>query len=367
MTNHYNTLLLNIIYNNMKTNKFFLLCIIFALMISENIFAGDATISGNIVRKVTTTSTSASIPIRDCNGITTGTIPGVTNSVDAYPAYTAFTTVTIKLYSQDTSGSPISTIPSLSKDAIGFNTSTGGFSYTVTGIAASRYNYIAKVCLDAEVNSAFVREFTISTGSAIFPIGSVIAYMGNLSTVAGLEASGWYKCDGRAISSLNASLSGDEISAFVNVVGSNLPDLRGMFLRGLDDGVSGYRDEDRLTRTGGENTTGVRSTEDESMRKHTHLVAGSTSTDGSHGHSWRFDTEHDDQGSGTSYNEYTKGGSGYAAGADDNPISSTGSEHSHAMSFLTRDPSNSEASVSSYAGNENRPDNTAVYYLIRGR
>jgi len=48
----------------MKTNIFLLLCIVLALLISENIFAGDATISGNIIRKVTTTSTSASIPIR---------------------------------------------------------------------------------------------------------------------------------------------------------------------------------------------------------------------------------------------------------------------------------------------------------------
>jgi hypothetical protein len=241
----------------MKTNIFLLLCIVLALLICENIFAGDATISGNIIRKVTTTSTSASIPIRDCNGNVTGSIAGISTSIDSYPAYTAFTTVTIKIFAKDTAGSPVSTIPGLSKTDIGFNSSTGAFSYPVTGIAASRYSYIAKVCLDADVNSAYVREFTISTGGAIFPIGSVIAYAGNTTTVADLETSGWYKCDGRAISSLTASLSADEISAFQNVVGSYLPDLRGMFLRGLDEG-RGY-DDDRLTRTGGEGTSGVRS------------------------------------------------------------------------------------------------------------
>lgn len=355
MTNHYNTLLLNIIYNNMKTNKFFLLCIIFALMISENIFAGDATISGNIVRKVTTTSTSASIPIRDCNGNVTGSIAGISTSIDSYPAYTAFTTVTIKIYSQDTSGSPISTIPSLSKAAIGFNTSTGAFSYTVTGIAASRYSYIAKVCLDAEVNSAYVREFTISTGGAIFPIGSVIAYAGNATTVADLETSGWYKCDGRAISSLNASLSADEISAFQNVVGSNLPDLRGVFLRGLDEG-RGW-DDNRTTRTGGEGTSGVRSYQGCKVEDIT--LTGSTNSDGNHRHYINLDTDPggwsrqtDDGGttgtaaenSGT-HTHHVEGWSDYAG------------THSHTVSV----------SYSAGAGSETRPENIAVYYLIRGR
>ena len=348
MTNHYNTLLLNIIYNNMKTNKFFLLCIIFALMISENIFAGDATISGNIVRKVTTTSTSASIPIRDCAGNTTGTIPGVTNSVDTYPAYTAFTTVTIKIYSQDTSGSPISTIPSLSKSAIGFNSSTGGFSYTVTGIAASRYNYIAKVCLDAEVNSSFVREFTISTGGAIFPIGSVIAYMGNASTVAGLELSGWYKCDGRAISSLNASLSGDEISAFVNVVGSNLPNLRGVFLRGLDEG-RGF-DEDAGTRTGGEGTTGVRSYQPHQVQAHTHT--GTTTSDGNHNH-----------GGVTGNAGYAS--SSFTRGPGEGAIADAIGSHHHSIS--TDGAHTHSLTINNNSGAETRPENIAVYYIIRGR
>ena len=354
MTNHYNTLLLNIIYNNMKTFTCFLLCIIFALMISENIYAGDATISGNIVRKVTTTTTSASIPIRDCNGNQTGTIPGITNSFDTYPAYTAFTTVTIKIYSQDTSGSPISTIPSLSKSAIGFNSSTGGFSYTVTGIAASRYNYIAKVCLDAEVNSSFVREFTISTGGAIFPIGSVIAYMGNASTVAGLELSGWYKCDGRAISSLNASLSGDEISAFVNVVGSNLPDLRGVFLRGLDDATINVRDDDRTTRTGGEGTTGVRSYQGDEFKSHDHT--GSAGQGGDHRHSYvdTYFSEH----SGSPDQQNQKGsGNSDDDNEDWNKTRDTGlsGTHDHSITINFR------------GGAETRPENIAVYYIIRGR
>lgn len=351
MTNHYKTLLLNIIYNNMKTNNFFLLCIIFALTISCNLFAGETTISGNIVRKVTTTSTSASIPIRDCNGNITGSIAGISTSIDSYPAYTAFTTVTIKIYSKDTSGSPVSTIAGLSKTDIGFNTSTGAFSYTVTGIAASRYSYVAKVCLDADANSAYVREFTISTGGAIFPIGSVIAYMGYASTVADLETSGWYKCDGRLIDNLNASLSADEISAFKNIVGSNLPDLRGIFLRGLDEG-RGW-DDNRTTRTGGESTYGVGSYQPCKVEDIT--LTGSTSSDGNHRHTGTTDP------------------GGWSRTTDDGGTSGTAAENSgtHTHTFTTDYAGTHSHTVSvSYsagAGSETRPENIAVYYLIRGR
>jgi hypothetical protein len=336
----------------MKTNIFLLLCIVLALLICENIFAGDATISGNIIRKVTTTSTSASIPIRDCNGNVTGSIAGISTSIDSYPAYTAFTTVTIKIFAKDTAGSPVSTIPGLSKTDIGFNSSTGAFSYPVTGIAASRYSYIAKVCLDADVNSAYVREFTISTGGAIFPIGSVIAYAGNTTTVADLETSGWYKCDGRAISSLTASLSADEISAFQNVVGSYLPDLRGMFLRGLDEG-RGY-DDDRLTRTGGEGTSGVRSYQGCKVEDIT--LTGSTNSDGSHRHTGTTDA----------------GGRGTGrTGIDGNSRHAADDSGDHTHTFTTDYAGTHSHTVSvSYdagGGNETRPENTAVYYLIRGR
>jgi hypothetical protein len=351
MNNHHNILLMNLIYNNMKTINFFLICIIFSLMISNNLLAGDATIAGNIVRKVSSSTISPGVPIKDCNGNVTGTIPGTTTTLDTYPAYTAFTTVTIKIYAKDTAGSPISTISSLSKTAIGFNTSTGAFSYPVTGIAASRYSYIAKVCLDADVSSAYVREFTISTGGAIFPIGSVIAYTGYTSTVADLETSGWYKCDGRLISSLTASLSADEISAFQNTVGSYLPDLRGVFLRGLDE-ARGY-DDDRLTRTGGEGTTGVGSYQ--SCKIQDHSISGTTNTTGNHRH-----TGTTDEG-------------GYQRSQDDGGTSGTAAENSggHTHTFTTNYAGDHSHTVSgSYTnsgGNETRPENIAVYYIVRGR
>jgi len=357
MNKLFNTLLMNLIYTNMKTIKFFLMCMFFALLIVPNLMAGDATISGNIVRKVTTSSTSASIPIRDCNGTVTGSIPGITTTLDTYPAYTAFTTVTIKIYAKDTSGSPVQIIPGKSKTDIGFNSTTGGFSYTVTGIAASRYSYIAKVCLDAEVNSAFVREFTISTGGAIFPIGSVIAYMGKASTVADLETSGWYKCDGRDISTLTASLSSDEISAFQNVVGSYLPDLRGVFLRGLDEG-RGW-DDDAGTRINGaiDGTTGVGSYEGNKIQNHT--ISGSTSTDGNHNHGGNT-------GNATETYAYTDR-SDLASSGGSHAARNSWSNHTHSISTDGNHSHTVSLTYTNAGGNETRPENIAVYYLIRGR
>jgi hypothetical protein len=185
-----------------------------------------------------------------------------------------------------------------------------------------------------------------------------------------METNGWFKCDGRLIDNLSA-LSADEKTALKNVLGnsSNLPDLRSMFLRGLDEG-RGF-DEDATNtnaltgRTGGESTTGVRSSQAESMRKHTH--SGTTNDGGNHQHAFNdifyseSDSSRDPQqnqvGSGDSDNDNedrTKGNTTDFAGV-----------HSH--TFTTGDPGNSVGGVTSFAGNENRPDNVAVYWIIRGR
>jgi Phage Tail Collar Domain len=263
---------------------------------------------------------------------------------------------------------------------INYNATSGNFSVDLTDplIVESRYNYKvqAKISEDSYGSVIFEREYALApagSGSA-FPVGSVIAYLGNNSNIAGMEANGWFKCDGRAISGLTA-LSADEKTALINILGnsSNLPNLRGQFLRGVDEG-RGW-DDDVTTRTGGESISvsgsnypaGVRSEQAESMRKHTHTASGSTDTDGAHGHNWRFGKSPDDDGGGNHHDEYTQIPGSFAALTAHNPISSDGSAHSHNFSFTTSDPGNAVSGQTSLAGNENRPDNVAVYWLIRGR
>ena len=205
-------------------------------------------------------------------------------------------------------------------------------------------------------------------GSSVFPIGSVIAYMGNGSIVAGMEANGWFKCDGRNISSLSA-LSADEITTLTNILGgsSNLPDLRGNFLRGLDEG-RGF-DDDAASRTGGESTTGVRSQQGESMRNHGH--SGTTATDGAHIHNvntgpWGLALQDGNSTNNGTDLDFSPGEMNIQSNVLNNwQVGSANSEHSH--TFTTSDAQNSSTGIIPKAGNENRPDNVAVYWLIRGK
>jgi hypothetical protein len=182
-------------------------------------------------------------------------------------------------------------------------------------------------------------------GSSAFPIGSVIAYMGNGSIVAGMEANGWFKCDGRNISSLSA-LSADEITTLTNILGgsSNLPDLRGNFLRGLDEGRG--QDLDAGSRTGGESTTGVRSYQENQIKSHSHT--GSTNTDGAHVHGISGSTRDDNNfAGGQPAGDAFFGNLGMATNFD--------GSHSHNLT------------TNNTGGAETRPVNIAVYWLIRGK
>jgi len=216
----------------------------------------------------------------------------------------------------------------------------------------------------------FEREYALApagSGSA-FPVGSVIAYLGNNGNIAGMEANGWFKCDGRSISGLSA-LSADERTALTNILGgsSNLPNLMGVFLRGLDENSSGVQDDDRGTRTGGENHangsgTGVRSRQDENYRSHNHT--GTAAAGGDHNHGGftgnAVDSDNDPITFVNNRRTNLQTGGGGDAASDDNqkqhkhtiPASGT---HTHSLT------------INSSGGNETRPDNVAVYWLIRGR
>ena len=84
------------------------------------------------------------------------------------------------------------------------------------------------------------------------PIGTIIAFGGNLEAAKALENEGWYVCDGREVSR-------DEFATLFSITSSNwgqegtdfrLPDLQGLFLRGLDLKTAGQeRDIDRDSRT----------------------------------------------------------------------------------------------------------------------
>jgi hypothetical protein len=325
---------------------------------SLSLHAGTLAVSGTLSKETTSTTNTAPIEVKDCNGNVLSTIASTAVTTTKYEPYTkSGQTLRFEVTRLENPVVSIITIDT-NINNINYNATDGAFSVDLVRnvIIESRYSYKVKIRIseNAYASVLFEREYSIApagSGSA-FPIGSVIAYLGNGGNIAGMEANGWFKCDGRAISGLSA-LSADEKTALTNILGgsSNLPDLRGNFLRGLDEGIG--RDDDRTTRTGGESTTGVRSQQVENYRSHNH--GGTTGGVGNHNHggSTGETTISTVSGrTGVDGNSRHAANDNYSSGSHTHSIAPDGA-HSH--------------SISSDGGNETRPDNVAVYWLIRGR
>ena len=105
-----------------------------------------------------------------------------------------------------------------------------------------------------------------------YPVGSVIAYSGDSSTV---QDGSWMLCDGEEISR-------EEYAGLFDVIGTSwgqgdgertfeLPDLRGVFLRGTDYGAN--RDPDTHDRFNGRNLPGeVGSFQPDAFQAHHHIT-----------------------------------------------------------------------------------------------
>lgn len=101
----------------------------------------------------------------------------------------------------------------------------------------------------AEVNNG-ISQVEAQQGKTAIPIGTIVAYAGPITDEADLKDKGWLPCDGRAVSRSEFGPlwkvlqktwgEGDGGSTF------NLPDLRGVFLRGVDP--KGLNDPDAKNR-----------------------------------------------------------------------------------------------------------------------
>lgn len=173
------------------------------------------------------------------------------------------------------------------------------------------------------------------------PIGMVVAYSANSAPT------GWLLCDGSAVSrSTYASLfavigithgQGDAATTF------NLPDYRGRFLRGVDGGTG--RDPDKASRTamgtGGNTGDAVGSVQDSTFTAHNHTI---NINDPGHAHGYSIVSF---QGGSPSLS----GGGQYANGT-------TGATTAGSGTGIT-------ASSNNTGGNETRPINAYVNYIIK--
>lgn len=173
------------------------------------------------------------------------------------------------------------------------------------------------------------------------PIGSVIAYAGPQLTPAQEMAGGWFICDGRAIGQYNyrnyvQSCGG--IYGYTNNqdTAAYLPDLRGMFLRGVNTGPAGNRSADTL----GDPDSSSRFAPTHGSIPGNHVGSIQTDTIRSHHHIAAYIATLE-----------AAAGNSYIAGG----WVTSGTKAGEATGEITQD----------FGGSETRPKNAYVYWIIK--
>jgi microcystin-dependent protein len=108
------------------------------------------------------------------------------------------------------------------------------------------------------------------------PIGTVMPFMGKREKLAGLRAQGWHYCNGepRNTSTYNDLFEMIGYSCGGNGTDFNLPDMRGVFVRGVDDGRKQDPDADKRTKQGSSEVVndGVGTYQKDQFESHRHTT-----------------------------------------------------------------------------------------------
>jgi hypothetical protein len=171
-----------------------------------------------------------------------------------------------------------------------------------------------------------------SAGNGV-PTGTIVAFAGAPSNVP----AGWVLCDGRDLNSVTGSKN------LKDLIGSNAPDLRGMFLRGTGTNP-----------VYGESGPALRVTQDHSIESHLHAVGtlDVPASSGAHVHSTTFGKDmSSSDGDGGSSVRY---GEDYSEGSATVAVNGNG-EHDHSITGSTATTGNTET----------RPINYGVNYIIK--
>jgi hypothetical protein len=192
-------------------------------------------------------------------------------------------------------------------------TESGGNVLSETNILGVPFAEVSKVALSAHVE---------------FPAGVIFPFAGPADKIP----PGWLLCNGDTLNKTDYPALFDVINISWGEPSPgtfNLPDLRGVFLRGVSGtGNDSFTDPDAESR----------------ISRHTGGAIGnnpgSYQTDEieSHNHDWRYGSESDDSGYGGSYSEFTFTGGSFNDASS--PINYRG-------------------------GNETRPSNAYVHYIIK--
>ena len=165
------------------------------------------------------------------------------------------------------------------------------------------------------------------------PTGSIMPYIG--TTVP----DGWVLCDGRSLSTIPGS------AALIALVGSAAPNLQGMFLRGT--GTSPMNNQPGPA---------LKAMQGEELKSHQHS-SGSlvNSTNGSHIHSITFHNDDHNGSGGTAKDGLEDDTALGQSNTDNNKDTNASGDHTHAIT----------GSTAPIGGNETRPVNYGVNYIIK--
>jgi len=181
------------------------------------------------------------------------------------------------------------------------------------------------------------------------PIGSIQIWAGARFDLP----DGYLLCDGASLSNTG------EYKALFDAIGYawggvgtdfNLPDLRGMFIRGVDGdrGIDPDKDTRTASNTDGNTGNAVGSLQTDSFKSHDHTA--SCATNGNHAHPYGDYYWHD---SGDTDNYGTPSGDGSGQRKEAPRTTASSGSHNHTVT------------IGNKGGNETRPDNVYVNYIIK--
>nr|WP_294943282.1 phage tail protein [uncultured Mucilaginibacter sp.] len=117
---------------------------------------------------------------------------------------------------------------------------------------------------------------TVTATINLLPVGTIMPFAGNTDKIAKLSGQGWMLCNGARLNKIQYPDLFDVIGHSCGGDDPNfcLPDLRGMFLRGVDGADTDSHDPDNGSRTRQGSTTivpnGVLTRQEDELRKHAH-------------------------------------------------------------------------------------------------
>lgn len=211
-----------------------------------------------------------------------------------------------------------------------------------------------EVTQQAQAISGKVEERIAALELASVPVGTIAPFAGNRAAVP----AGWLVCDGKSYQTTDyrklATVLGNIWGAGPDAQQFVVPDLRGQFLRGLDEG-KGKDSEGQLRSVG--------SVQEDTFKNHTHDV-----TDLGHNHSVADPGHNHDVERGflsaLGPGGYGQGGSPRGSDAHDHPGQKTVTRSRTGISINS---SESRISIRLTGSVETRPKNAAIYYIIRAK